>query len=925
MAILSGKRLGPYEILAPIGSGGMGEVYKAHDTKLGRDVAIKVLPETFAHDPDRLPRFQREAKMLASLNHPNIATIHGLEHFDSVHYLVMELVPGETLRERIAREGPLPVEEALGICRQISEALESAHEKGIVHRDLKPANVKVTPDGKVKVLDFGLAKAFAGDTASSDPATSPTLSAAATMQGMILGTAAYMSPEQARGKAVDKRADIWAFGCVLYELLTGRQAFQGETVTEILAAVLKGEPDWQALPPSIPTKIRDLLRRCLQKNLNQRCRDAGDVRIEIEEALAAPSLGPTTVAAATRGWRERLTQAGLAVFVLTTIALAIGFALRVPKPSQPLQAVRLSAEIGADATLYTPLGPAAILSPDGTRLVFIAAGSDQKQRIYVRSLDQSQATALSGTESARDPFFSPDGQWLGFFADAKLKRISVQGGAAVTICDATSDRGGSWGEDGTIVFEPNIRVALSKVSSAGGRPEPLTALDAQAGETTQRWPQVLPGGKAVVFTSSTHGGNYEDAEIVVYSMASGQRKTVQRGGFHARYLSSGHLVYMHEGTMFAVGFDLKRLEVTGQPAPILEDVVTNPSNGGAQFSFSDSGNLVYMAGRGNAQKVSIYWMDRQGKFTPLRETPAEYTNPAFSPDGKRLALEIWDGSRSDIRVDDWERDSPTRLTFAGEQNGLPVWTPDGQRIVYSSAEKAGPSSLWWIRADGAGGAQRLTESKNPQSARSWRPDGKVLAFDQLNPATNFDIMTLTIEGSEGSGWKPGEPKPFLNSPFNEQYPAFSPDGRWLAYQSDESGNNEVYVRPFPGPGGKWQISTGGGGFPKWSRSSKELFYRTVVPDFATFRPNGSPEVSSKIMVATYTTSADSFHADKPQLWSPGQFTSQGAEFNFDLHPDGKRFAVLKAPDTERSPAANRVNFIFNFFDELRRKLPAGKK
>ena len=549
-----------------------------------------------------------------------------------------------------------------------------------------------------------------------------------------------------------------------------------------------------------------------------------------------------------------------AVLALIAIAFAIGFVLRAPKPPQPLQAMRLSAEIGADASLYTAFGPAAILSPDGTRLAFVATGSDQKRRIYVRSLDQLQATALSGTENARDPFFSPDGQWIGFFADGKLKKISVQGGAAVTLCDAPNDRGGSWGEDGTIVFTPDTRAALSKVSSAGGTPQPLTTLDKQAGEVTQRWPQVLPGSKAVLFTSSTHRNNYEDADIVVYSMASGQRKTVQRGGFYARYLPSGHVVYMHEGTLFAVPFDLKRLEVTGQPAPILEGVVTNPGSGGAQFSFSDTGNLVYVAGRGGGQNVSIYWMDREGKFTPLRETPGNYFNPAFSPDGKRLALEINDGKRSDIWVYEWERDTLTRLTFAGETNAYPVWTPDGQRIVYSSQEKGGAFNLWWIRADGAGDAQRLTESKSPQYAGSWRPDGKVLAFHQLNPGTDCDIMTLPIEGDEKSGWKPGEPKPFVNSAFNERQPAFSPDGRWLAYQSNESGNYEVYVRPFPGPGGKWQISTGGGVYPKWSRNGKELFYRT--PD-------------SKIMVVTYTASGDSFRADKPQLWSPGQFTDRG--------------------------------------------------
>ena len=640
---------------------------------------------------------------------------------------------------------------------------------------------------------------------------------------------------------------------------------------------------------------------------------AGDSRIEIQEALAAPpaEIVAVTVPAA-RSWREQATGPVVTVaLALMAVALAVGFVLRAPKPQQPMQVLRLSAEIGADASLYTLDGPSAVLSPDGTRLVLLVTGADQKRRIYVRSLDQLQATALSDTDRALDPFYSPDGQWIGFFADGKLKKIPAQGGAAVTLCDAPSDRGGSWGEDGTIVFTPGNRTPLSKVSSAGGSPEPLITLDTQAGETTQRWPQVLPGSKAVLFTSNTSRTNLEDAEIDIYSMASGQRKTVQRGGFHARYLPSGHIVYMHEGTLFAVPFNLKRLEVTGQPAPILEGVVTNPAVGVAQFSFSETGNLAYIAGGSGGENVSIYWMDREGKFTPLRETPGNYHNPAFSPDGKRLALEISDGKRNDIWVYEWERDTLARLTFAGETNSYPVWTPDGQRVTYSSQEKGGPLNLWWIRADGAGNPQRLTESKNVEYPRSWRPDGKVLAFTQLNPSTNFDILTLPMEGDEKTGWKPGEPTPFLNTGFLEVQPAFSPDGRWLAYSSNESEDYEVYVRPFPGPGGKWQISTGGGQYPKWSRNGKELFYRTS---------------ESKLMVASYTASGDSFSADKPQLWSPGQFTDRGLGFyNFDLHPDGKRVAVLKAPGTERDAAMNKVNIVLNWFEELKQKVPTGKK
>jgi dipeptidyl aminopeptidase/acylaminoacyl peptidase len=424
---------------------------------------------------------------------------------------------------------------------------------------------------------------------------------------------------------------------------------------------------------------------------------------------------------------------------------------------------------------------------------------------------------------------------------------------------------------------------------------------------------VLPGSKAVLFISAAAGGTtggFEDGDIVVYSMASGQRKKLLHGGFYARYLPTGHVVYMHEGTLFAVPFDLKRLEVTGQPAPILEGVLTNPVYAGAQFSFSDTGSLAYVAGRSGGTNVSIYWMDREGKFTFLRETPGNYTNPMFSPDGKRLALEINDGKRADIWVYEWDRDALTRLTFAGEANQYPVWTPDGQRIVYSSLEKGGAFNLWWIRSDGAGAAQRLTEGKNPQYATSWRPDGKFLAFHELNPSTNFDVLTMPVEGNEKSGWKPGDPKPFVNSAYIEMDPAFSPDGRLLAYASNESGSAEVYVRPFPGPGGKWQVSTGAGLMPKWSRNGKELFYRTV---------------DSKIMVVTYTALGDSFRADKPQLWSPGQFTGRGAaNYNFDLQPDGKRFAVLKIPETEQAAAVNKVNFIFNFFDELRSKFPPGK-
>ncbi len=641
---------------------------------------------------------------------------------------------------------------------------------------------------------------------------------------------------------------------------------------------------------------KDLRKRCGENQ--ESGRDAPNDLKSIGEAgaLAGPPAPMTSR-------RNQIAWVAGGVLVLAAIALAIGFAVLVPKPTQPM---RVSADIGAEASLFTEYGPAAILSPDGTRVAFVATGSDQRRHIYIRSLDQLQASALAGTEDARDHFFSPDGQWLGFFADGKLKKISTQGGAAVTLCDAPESRGGSWSPDGTIVYTPDIHAGLFKVSSAGGISAALTRLDERAGEDTQRWPQVLPGGKAVLFTSSATRVNYEDAEVAVYSMSSRERKTLIHGGSYARYVSTGHLVYMHEGTLFAAPFDLKRLEVTGQPVPILEDVVTVSLHGGAQYSISETGNLAYVAGRSDILNVSIDWMDREGKFTPLRGTPAAYYDPAFSPDARRLALTIYDGKRLDVWAYDLERDTLSRLTSDGRGNESPVWTPDGQRITYSSAEQGGGFEIYWKNADGTGDAQRLTQTKTQKFAGSWRPDSRVFAYTQLNSGPSIEIYTVSAEGDEKSGWKFGEPKLFVKNSFS---PAFSPDGRWLAYASDESGAFEVYVRPFPGPGGKWQVSIGGGIHPRWSQTGKELFYCAY---------------ENKIMAAGYTASGDSFKADKPRFWSRGQFTDRGANFNFDVHPDGRRAAVLKAAGPGETAPVNKVRFIFNFFDELRRKVPPGK-
>ncbi len=920
--LTAGTKLGPYEIVAPLGAGGMGEVYRARDTKLNRDVAIKVLLPTVANDPDRLARFSREAQVLASLNHPNIAHIHGLEEADGVTALVLELVEGEDLAQRIAR-GSIPIDEALPIAKQIADALEAAHEQGIVHRDLKPANIKVRPDGTVKILDFGLAKAVDPAGASSANAmNSPTISMHATQAGIILGTAAYMSPEQARGKVVDKRTDIWAFGCVLIEMLTGTRAFAGDDVTDTIVSVVSKEPDWSALPPGLPVGIRRLLRRCLDKDPKRRLDSAAAVRIEIDEALIAPPTDDSTAAQA--GTALPSTWSRVLPWVLVAAACAALIAslfTSSPWRATPARAViRLEAGIGADGSLVTDQGPAAAISLDGALVAFVAQKGAGAPQLLVRRVDHLDAAALAGTDNARNPFFSPDGQSIGFFADGKLKKVSAAGGATVTLCDAPNGRGASWADDGTIVFQPSnigagtdLGAVLLSVSSAGGQPHPLTIR--QEGEANQRWPQVLPGGRAVLYTAPNAVGSFADSSISVQLLPSRARKILVHGGYSGRYLQSGHLVYLHDGTLFAVPFNLERLEVTGPAVPALEHVAVNPTLGAAQFSVSNNGTVVYLSGEDLTATLPITWLNRDGTTSALRAMPSDWSNVAFSPDGRRLALDIG-GQRFDIWTYDWARDALQRLTVDAGSHQSPMWTPDGRRVAFSTGGTTGAASnLFWIAADGAGSPERLTTSANSQWAGSWHPSGKYLAYTEANPHTSHDIMILPFDGDESSGWKPGKPSAFLNSPFAEFEPTFSPDGRWLAYSSAENGRNEVFVRPFPGPGGKWQISADGGIHPTWSRTRKELFY--LSPD-------------QHIVVVSYAVNGDSFGADRPRNWAEARLavrprgTAAVNGRSFDLSPDGERFAVALAPqiaDTKR----DKVVFVFNFFDELRRIAPGAKR
>ncbi len=932
MSLAPGTRLGPYEIVAPMGAGGMGEVYRARDTKLNRDVAIKVLPESFALDADRVARFKREAQVLASLKHPNIAAIYGIEG----SAIVMELVDGEDLSTIIARgpQGPHlrtneAIAESLAIAKQIADALEAAHEQGIVHRDLKPQNIKVRADGTVKVLDFGLAKAMDPAGGSSDAVmNSPTMTARATQMGMIIGTAAYMAPEQAKGRAVDKRADIWAFGVVLFEMISGTRGYEAEDISDTLAAVLTREVDWTKLPPATPPPLVALLRDCLVRDPKQRLRDMGEARRVLDRLItghsgstimAASSLGIAAVATQAPPWRRALPWA-------FAVALGTGFVVSLwqwaPWRTVPAPTPRkLAASIGVDASMPTNRGASAILSPDGTTLAFVAQAVGGAQQLFIRKLDQLTASPLAGTDDAMSPFFSPDGQWIAFFAAGNLKKVSITGGAAVTLCSAPNGRGGTWADDDTIVFTPDSTqpIKLLRVSGSGGTPTVFGTFG--DGATTQRWPQALPGGKSLLYTEHNSGAGFDGANLVVAPLSglpaeasakAGAPKIVVRGAYYGRYLPSGHLIYMQEGTLFAVPFDLDRLEINGRAVPALEGVAANPGIGGAQLSFSADGTLAYVPGAAQASAYQIDWMTRDGKTSVLRAAKTRWANPVFSPDGRRLALEIADDKQRDIWVYEWARDTLTQLTFGASNERWPVWTPDGKRITFTSNRGNGnQQDLYWMNADGTGEPTRLTDTPNAKTPTSWHPSGKFLAFMEQS-AAGWDLMLLPMEGDPARGWTPGKPTAFLATPATEVFPMFSPDGRWLAYQSNETGSGgDIYVRSFPGPGGKWRVSTGGGTWPLWSAASREILFLNTN--------------QNKIMVAPYTVSGDSFQAGKTDLWSPTGFRSVGGTglSPYALHPDGKRVAV-NAADSTVADVQDKVVLFTHFFDYLKKIAPVKK-
>jgi eukaryotic-like serine/threonine-protein kinase len=887
-----GKTLGHYRISSQIGKGGMGEVFQAKDQVLGRDVAIKVLPGEFARDADRVSRFQREAKVLASLNHPNIAAIHGLEKSGETNFLVLELVEGETLADRI-KAGPIPVEESLKLALQIAEALEAAHEKGVIHRDLKPANIEVTPEGNVKVLDFGLAKAFAGEQAELNPSNSPTLSDMATRQGMILGTAAYMSPEQAKGKTVDRKADIWAFGCVLYEMLTGQAAFQGEDVTEILAAVVKGTANLDLLPANLHPRVREVVIRCLQKDLKKRYHDIADVRYEIEQASTDPGgvlVQPVTGMQTRMGLRSILPWVAAALVLGAIIA---GVAVWKLKPSELRQVMRSEYSLPEGQQFSNLSSSLLALSPDGMQYVFVTA-----EGLNLRSLDEFNAKLIVDTgTSPANPFFSPDGKWVGYFsvADSKLKKIAISGGAPIALCDASSFAGGSWGTDDRIVYAEYLK-GIYRVSANGGTPEVIV-------KGAGYHPQLLPDGKSLLFTS----GN-APYKIVVQSLQSDERRELFAGD-NARYISTGHIVYALGNNLFAVPFDLKTLKATGGPVSVVEGIWRVASDRTPQYAVSDAGTLGYIPATttGAVAQRTLVWVDRNGQEEPLAAPPNGYSGPRISPDGTRVALNVAAAPPGgDIWIWDLIHGTPVRLTF-DRTNIYPLWTPDSKRIAFFSVRE-GKFNAYWKSADGTGKDELLGEPLAGRSfvPASWADDGKTLVATGWYLDYMSGIGMLSMEGNRKF-------KFLLDEKYHESQPRISPDGRWMAYASNESGKEEIYVRPFPDVNaGRWQISTSGGNNPLWPRDGREILYRNgnaVIAVSVKTSPTFIFETRRTLFQGTYVSSVN----------RPGS-----RDFGtWDISPDGKRFLMMKEPASAESASKGprKINIVLNWRKELKQKVP----
>ena len=931
-----GSRLGHLYVTALIGEGGMGQVYQATDTTLNRQVALKILPDAFASDPDRLARFQREAHVLASLNHPNIAQIHGLEEAEpapgsggaTTRALVLELVEGPTLADRISK-GPIPIDEALPIATQIADALEAAHDSGVIHRDLKPANIKVREDGTVKVLDFGLAKALGAGGAARDPSDPPTHTTMATATGVIMGTAAYMSPEQMKGKPVDRRTDVWAFGCVLYEMLTGQRAFPADGVSETLAAVLTTDVDLDLLPPETPPRLRRVLVTCLQKDPTERVRDIGDVRLAMAGAFET-TVGPASggVDGPARQLWQRPVPLAIAMLGLAVLTgLAVWSATRPTDP--PAEAVRRFAiDIGpASPMRIANVHAMPAWSPDGTRLVYAANLEETQQsppvlsRLYLRTLDDLDARPLEGTENAYEPFFSPDGEWVGFctptsMTTGDLKRVAVGGGTPLTVGECSPPYGATWLPDGTIILARTppdgvlYHTTLHRIPETGGTPEPLTTLDAENGESAHSWPHALPGGTHVLFTIAT-SQSMDTSRVAVLSLETFEQHVVVEGGYHARYVPTGHLIFVREGALWGVPFDLDRLATTGPEEVVLQGVEVQNGYGSMALSVSGDGTLVYWPGDAVGSSLEglggrPVWVDRTGQVTPIGEDRRDVLHPRLSPDNTRLAKAVMyaqaEGDRSrgqccgDVWVDDLERGTSTRLTTDG--NGvLPAWSLEGERVYFGSL--APPFGLHSRAADGSGEKETLLTGERPMFPYSWTRDGQVLTFLEGGPGGPdiWNIWTVSLEG---------ERSPYLVRPFADGNHDLSPDGRWMAYESYESGDTEVYIQQYPELGEKVTVSTDGGVEPLWSPAGGELFYRTVEGD--------------RMMVVTVTTEP-TLRVSRPEVLFEGRYMQDpNGALNYDVSADGKRFLMLSEPEVAASPPATLI-VVENWHEELKRLVP----
>jgi len=911
MSMEAGQTLLHYRLAEKVGSGGMGVVFRATDTILDRDVAIKVLPDLFSTDGERLARFEREAKLLASLNHPNVAAIYGLHQSGAVRFLAMELVPGEDLAQRLSR-GRLGVKEALEAGLGIASALEYAHDRGIVHRDLKPANVKVTPEGVVKVLDFGLAKALdptASGVSQVDPSLSPTITIAGTQAGLILGTAAYMSPEQAAGKPVDRRADIWAFGVVLFEMLAGRPLFSGETVSHVLAGVLKDEPDWAALPGDLAPRLRDLLERCLRKDRQRRLQSIGDARVLLEEIIADPragavpaAVGPGIDAAAgaapgrgARGALPWIVAGGLAAALVAALAWQ-----RFVRPAEgPAGAARFAISLPTGYRPATEDYPCLAISPDGRRLAIVGKDAEGIRRIILRDLDQIEPRVLPETDNAEAPFFSPDGEWLGFFSGAALKKVAVGGGRPIAVATADdNNRGATWGPDGIIYLADGTQGGLLKVPGGGGETAPFTRPDAEKNERTHRWPHLLPGGQALLFTADTFETTefYDDATIAAIDISTGERRSLVEQSSQAQYLPGGHLVFARGGSLFAVPFDPATLRTRGSPTLVVQGVAADIASGAVHFAVSQTGLLLYLPGDASGGgRRDLTWISPDGKREPAGIVTGRHEMMSLSPEGGRAALLSSGGETGDlwIWIADLGRGTMSRLTFEGIAEG-PIWSADGKHVAYAATprgQKVRGSAVHWKAADGSGEAEVLWSGDTRAFPMSFSPDGRFLAINRWNASGGSDIWILPLLGDR-------TPQPFLQSPIDEFMAEFSPDGRWLAYVSNESGVLEVYVRPFPGPGGRWQISTNGGAEPRWGADGKALFYRD----------------DGYLYTLPVDGSSAAFMAGRPERYIDGM-PMGGNPRTYGLARDGRRVLALTYTETA---AAENPTLVLNWAAEVTR-------